>query len=161
MAENTARGNVGRTRPHRYRLVLMDQSNELVVADSGSRSLWLANILDAGLRNHRLVIILVTLRFVANRNVGTGFLRGPECLPDREVAEFVHHRTKFVVIAILVCGSADEPGQRFKEPARQPDHLVRLRFRFIGLIWKLACVRLRTSRSPIKVNVVAWLAVIS
>ena len=83
MTENPACGNVGRTRPHRDRLVLMDQDNEFVVADSGARSLWLANILDVSLGNHRLVIVLVTLRFVANSNVGARFFRRPECLSDR------------------------------------------------------------------------------
>ena len=131
------------------------------MADSGPRSLWHANIIDAGFRNHRLVIVLVALRFIANRDVGASFPRRGERLPNREITKFIQHRAQLVVFAIVACGSADEPGQRFKESARQPDHLVRLRFRFIGLIWKLACVRLRTSRSPIKVNVVAWLAVIS
>src|SRR5712691_2812133 len=124
MAENSARGNVGRTRPHRDRLVLMDQDNELVVANSGSRSLWHANILDAGLRNHRLVIILVTLRFIANRDVGAGCPCGSERLSHREIAEFVQHCAELVVTSISACSSANERSQRFEEPAGQPDHLL-------------------------------------
>src|SRR5206468_6999472 len=89
MAENATGRDVSRTGPHRDRFVLMDQDDELVVPDSGSRSLWLANIPDAGLRNHRLVLILITLRFIANRDVGAGCSGGSERLPHREIAEFV------------------------------------------------------------------------
>src|SRR4030095_15687592 len=108
---------------------------------------WLTNILDASLGTHRLVIILVTLRFVANSNVGARFLRRPECPPDRKIAKFVKHRAKLVVTGISACGSADERSQRFKQPAGQPDHLVGPRLRFVGLVRKLTRVRLRTSRS--------------
>src|SRR5579863_7970816 len=44
--EYAARGNVGRARPDRYRLVLMDQHDEFVMTNPGSRSLGLAKALD-------------------------------------------------------------------------------------------------------------------
>src|SRR6266513_3224253 len=143
MAEDSASGNVRRTRPRCDRFVLMDQDDEFVVADSGARSLWLANILDASLGNHRLVIILVTLRFVAKGNVGASCLRRLECLSDRKVTKFVQHRAKLVVTSISACGAADERSQRFEQSAGQPDHLLRLRLCFVGFgIWKLTRVSL-------------------